>query len=205
MKIENFIPAGSKKVGLMVSGGLDSALLLYLITKEIKDKNLKVEFNTYTVRQDDRLSLAHSKNVIETVEKINNIRISNTVFWSPDAHSDYEIAFGVLSALNKEHQTGLPLNILFMATTSVPEELANEDGAPLRHSRSMFAINQPWGDLSKDNVVKYIKENNLQILIEHSLSCTVSKSTHCGKCWNCKERRWAFELNNVTELYKEII
>ena len=205
MKTANFIPEGSKKIGLMVSGGLDSALLLYLLTKEIKDKNLTVDFETYSVRQDDRSSLVHSKNVIDTIEKLNGVSIKNTVFWNPEAHSDYEIIFGVLSALNKEHKTGIPLNVLFIATTSVPEELANLEGDPNRNLRSTLCVERPWVDVSKDNIVKYIKEKNLQILIEHSLSCTRSKSKHCGQCWNCKERKWAFDLNNLTELYKEIL
>jgi len=205
MKTENFIPEGSKKIGLMVSGGLDSALMLYLLTKEIKDKNLTVDFETYSVRQDDRSSLVHSKNVIDTIEKLNGVSIKNTVFWNPEAHSDYEILFGVMGALNKEHKTGTMLNVLFMATTSVPEELANLEGAPYRNRKPTFAVEQPWGDVSKDNIVKYIKEHDLQILIEHSLSCTRSKSTHCGQCWNCKERQWALDLNNLTELYKEIL
>ena len=205
MKTENFIPEGSKKIGLMVSGGLDSALMLYLLTKEIKDKNLTVDFETYTIRQDVKASLVHSKNIINVIEKLNNVEIKNTSFWNPEAHSDYEIVFGVIGALNKEHITGRPLSVLFMATTSVPEELANEPGAPYRNRKSTFAVEQPWGDVSKDNIVKYIKENNLQILIENSLSCTNSKSTHCGHCWNCKERKWALDLNNQEELYKEIL
>ena len=205
MKAENFIPVGSKKIGLMVSGGLDSALLLFLLTIEIKDKNLTVDFNTYSVRQDERSSLVHSKNVIDTIEKLNGVSIKNTVFSNPEAHSDYEIIFGVLSALNKEHKTGMPLNVLFMATTSVPEELTRFPGAPMRNSKPTLVVEQPWGDISKDNIVKYIKENNLQILIEHSLSCTNSKFTHCGQCWNCRERKWALDLNNQVELYKEIL
>jgi 7-cyano-7-deazaguanine synthase in queuosine biosynthesis len=205
MKTENFIPEGSKKIGLMVSGGLDSALMLYLLTKEIKDKNLTVDFETYTIRQDVKASLVHSKRIISTIEKLNDIEIKNSSFWNPEAHSDYEIVFGVIGALNKEHSTGLPLSVLFMATTSVPEELANVPGAPYRNRKPTFAVEQPWGDVSKDNVVKYIKENNLQILIENSLSCTNSKSIHCGECWNCKERKWALDLNNQTELYKEIL
>ena len=189
----------------MVSGGLDSALMLYLLTKEIKDKNLTVDFETYTIRQDVKASLVHSKRIISTIEKLNDIEIKNSSFWNPEAHSDYEIVFGVIGALNKEHSTGLPLSVLFMATTSVPEELANVPGAPYRNRKPTFAVEQPWGDVSKDNVVKYIKENNLQILIENSLSCTNSKSIHCGECWNCKERKWALDLNNQAELYKEIL
>jgi hypothetical protein len=44
MKTDNFILDNFTKVGLFISGGLDSSLMLYLITKEIKESGVDLRF-----------------------------------------------------------------------------------------------------------------------------------------------------------------
>ena len=200
MQTKDFIPPNVKKLGLMVSGGLDSALLLYLITKEIKDKQLDVELMTYTVNKQNVNSTVHANNIIKIIENLNDIKINNAIVGSDEAHSDYEIIFGVSDALNRERKTNIPLGILYLATTAVPEELAKEAGAPARSRQTNFAVVQPWGAETKDNVVKLAVENKLFTLIENSHSCTTRSDYHCGGCWMCKERKWAFEKNNAQDL-----
>jgi hypothetical protein len=199
MQTKDFIPPNIKKLGLMVSGGLDSALLLYLITKEIKDNQLDVELMTYTVDKPSVNSTIHSKNIIAIIEKLNDIKINNAIVGNKEAHSDYEIVFGVIDALNRERKTNMPLDILYLATTAVPEKLANEPGAPARSRNSNFAVVQPWGAETKDNVIKLVVENKLFTLIENSHSCTDRLDYHCGECWMCKERKWALAENNVQD------
>ena len=201
MKTDNFILEGYNKVGLFVSGGLDSALMLYLITKEIKEKNSNVEFITYTVDQKVKNSKYHASTIIKIVEQLNDIKITNVEVGGQDyAHPDFEGMYGVLDALNRERFTEKMIDMIYLATTNVPDDLKDVSGAPKRHPQSFFKVTQPWGEISKDQVVEYILRNNLLDLIKNTHSCTVLGNKHCGECWNCKERIWAFEKNNSKDL-----
>ncbi len=200
MKTDNFILDSYNKVGLFVSGGLDSSLMLYLITKEIKEKKSNVEFITYTVDQHSKNTKTHADDIIKVIEKLNDIKITNVKVGGQDyAHSDFEIMYGVLDALNRERFTEKMIDMIYLAATCVPDDLKNADGVPKRHPQSFFKVSQPWGELSKDKIVEYILNNNLLDLIPITHSCTVLGQGHCGKCWNCVERIWAFEKNNAKD------
>jgi 7-cyano-7-deazaguanine synthase in queuosine biosynthesis len=201
MKTDNFILDNFTKVGLFISGGLDSSLMLYLITKEIKEKNSNVEFITYTVEQHSKNTKQHVNAIIKVVEKLNGVKIENVEVGKQDyAHPDFEVMYGVLDALNRERFTDKMIDMIYLAATCVPDDLKNVNGVPKRHAQSFFKVSQPWGELSKDHIVNYILQNNLTDLIKTTHSCTVLGNSHCGECWNCKERIWAFEKNNSKDL-----
>jgi 7-cyano-7-deazaguanine synthase in queuosine biosynthesis len=201
MKTDNFILDNFTKVGLFISGGLDSSLMLYLITKEIKEKNSNVEFITYTVEQHSKNTKQHVDAIIKVVEKLNGVKIENVEVGKQDyAHPDFEVMYGVLDALNRERFTDKMIDMIYLAATCVPDDLKNVNGVPKRHAQSFFKVSQPWGELSKDHIVNYILQNNLTDLIKTTHSCTVLGDSHCGECWNCKERIWAFEKNNSKDL-----
>jgi len=201
MKTDNFILDNFTKVGLFISGGLDSSLMLYLITKEIKEKNSNVEFITYTVEQHTKKTKQHVDDIIKIVEELNGIKIKNVAVGGQDyAHTDFEVMYGVLDALNREHFTDKMIDMIYLAATCVPDDLKNVAGVPKRHAQSFLKVSQPWGELSKDHIVKYILQNDLTDLIKNTHSCTVLGNKHCGECWNCKERIWAFEKNNSKDL-----
>jgi 7-cyano-7-deazaguanine synthase in queuosine biosynthesis len=201
MKTDNFILDNFTKVGLFISGGLDSSLMLYLITKEIKEKNSNVEFITYTVEQHSKNTKQHVDAIIKVVEKLNGVKIENVEVGKQDyAHPDFEVMYGVLDALNRERFTDKMIDMIYLAATCVPDDLKNVNGVPKRHAQSFFKVSQPWGELSKDHIVNYILQNNLTDLIKTTHSCTVLGNSHCGECWNCKERIWAFEKNNSKDL-----
>ena len=75
MKTDNFILDNFTKVGLFISGGLDSSLMLYLITKEIKEKNSNVEFITYTVEQHTKKTKQHVDDIIKIVEELKKLGV----------------------------------------------------------------------------------------------------------------------------------
>jgi len=197
MQIHNFIPNEARKIGLLISGGLDSSLMLYLITKEIKEKNSNVEFITYTVEQELKGTVHHTKKIINIIEELNNISITNIIVGASHAHTDYEIIYGTLDALNRERKSNQVLDVLYLASTKVPEELKNVNGAPRRDGRNIFSVVQPWSTVNKDEIVSYILKNNLLELVKNSHSCTMISNKHCGECWNCIERIWAFDKNNA--------
>jgi len=193
MQTTNFIPANATHIGIMVSGGLDSALMLYLVSKENKEKDFPVQLDVLTVYRSDQAK-DHSSRITKIIEELNDITLNKYEVGDPTAPSDVQVVRGVFDALMMKK---IPLVI--MATTINPEHLKKHENAPVRNPDQFPGILQPWGEITKDNIVKYIKENNLDVLIKNSHSCTVHSFKHCGKCFNCIERKWALDVNNINE------
>jgi len=194
MQTENLIPKDATQVGVMISGGLDSTLLLYLLTKENKTRTNPVDLITLSVERKN--AMVHVNRAIETVERLNNVTIKNMVVGDPTVDSDYQVISGALDALSNKK---IPL--VFLATTAVPDNLHLEAGfaPPVRDPKPRTRVIQPWVLETKDQVVKYIVEHNLFDLVKVTHSCTVEDMSHCGKCFNCVERKWAFDANNASD------
>jgi 7-cyano-7-deazaguanine synthase in queuosine biosynthesis len=191
MKTENFVPENINRIGVLSSGGLDSSLLLYLIANEIKTSGRDVEVVALTIKRKNAMD--HATRVVDYIEQTTGTKIKRMNVGDPQSSSAYQVITGMWDALfvNK-----FPL--VFLATTAIPD-VSLEDGfdAPMRNTTPFPGLHQPWCHETKDNVVKYIVENSLMDLAKLTHSCTVEDLTHCGKCFNCVERQWAFDTNNA--------
>jgi len=193
LKTDNFIPNDISKIGVMVSGGLDSSLLLYLITKENKDKGFPVEVVTLTVHRPDNAK-DHAKRIISLVERLNNITLQNIEVGDPNTSPDLQVISGIKdSIMNKD----IPL--VFIATTAIPEHLKDARDVPQRDTKEYLRLSQPWGHETKDSIVEYVVRNKLEVLIKHSHSCTGLQLGQCGRCYNCLERKWALDCNSILD------
>ena len=72
----------TKKTGVLLSGGMDSSIMLFLILTEIKEKNLDINLTVYNVPNKNDNAAVHSKRVIDFLEnyfctKINFSSIGN--------------------------------------------------------------------------------------------------------------------------------
>jgi 7-cyano-7-deazaguanine synthase in queuosine biosynthesis len=196
MKTNGFININYKKVGIMVSGGLDSALLLYLISKENKEQNNIYAIDALTVyRPDDAKN--HSSRIIKLVEKLLGVTITHLEVGNPNVDPDNQVISGINDALFVRKYDNI-----FLATTAIPQHLINCFDVPTRDTNSYPKLTQPWGSITKDQIVQYIIDHQLYELIEVSHSCTGLQHGHCGYCFNCKERQWAFEQNNFKDSTK---
>jgi len=60
-----------------------------------------------------------------------------------------------------------------------------------------YEILQPFGDMSKADIVRYGHDHG--VAIEKTWSCYDFQEKHCGVCWNCVERKHAFEKAGVED------
>lgn len=193
MKTNGFVSSSYNKIGIMVSGGLDSALLLYLIIKENKEKDNLCSIDALTVyRSDDAKN--HSNRVVVLIEKLLDVNITQLEVGNPNVDPNNQVISGINDALFVRKYDNI-----FLATTAIPQQLSNCFDVPTRDANNYPKLSQPWGHITKDQIVQYIIDQQLTELFEVSHSCTGLQYAHCGSCFNCKERQWAFEQNNFKD------
>ena len=206
-------------IGLWLSGGADSSMLAFLLAKTIKDHNLNIKIMPMCFKRNIKpWNLSVATNVIENIEKILDIK-KGDIFLNLNCCYFGESGSDNFSIKMEKHITMLKMSklitIVYSGLTKNPD-LTEED---LLTERVLTRDNPE--ELFKDKDKRYIEEkiisnpfmfqNKLLIsdlykkhdLIESLLPYTRScesfiKNTNffkesCGKCWWCKERKWAFE------------
>jgi hypothetical protein len=183
MKISNLDT--SKKYGILLSGGLDSAVLLYLLIKECPDIHLQ----PFTIPKYDGSALY----AVPLVDHFNNkfgLTIPSPIFvGDPEAHHTQQSTTAIIEIF-KEH----PVDFLYMGVNTNPTELNNLQGAPKRKLESPNPrLLYPFAYLTKDKILEIMFNEGQEDLANITHSCTEQQVGRCNKCWQCTERAWAFK------------
>lgn len=174
--------------GILLSGGLDSAILLAMLCKN----NTAIQIQPFTIPKTDGAAL-YVNAIIDYVNQKFGTQVPHAIFvGNPSAHHTKQSYTAVVEIFSKHK-----IDKLFNAINPVPQELAHIDGAPQRNfsvidSRLVF----PFSDMLKDKVLSLMYEHELEDLIEITHSCTELQMTRCRQCWQCQERAWAFSRLN---------
>lgn len=170
--------------GILLSGGLDSALLLFLLIKS----ELNIKIQPFTIPKFDG-SVLYANPIIEHFNKNFDVNIPRTiVVGDPTGHH---------SLLNKiatrQIFSNYKIDILFNALNKVPNELMLDNSYPRRPSSSTDKkVVLPFIELFKTHIVDFMFEYEQQELMKLTHSCTEERFRRCKVCWQCKEREWAF-------------
>lgn len=199
------------KIGIMVSGGLDSTVLAYLLFDIRNKTGRKNEFSLFVVpRPDD--SYAHAHRVIDYLENHFNLKTELNVVGSGDLHHTKQVASGIQDAVENYN-----CDVILTAITTNPEN-ANPpvrlptyqygtflddkgvayDGPKRIKSWSPKVFDVFW-DYTKINTVKVIKDLGLNEITNITHTCTGSKTLRCGRCWQCCERAWGYQMNGIED------
>lgn len=178
------------KYGLMLSGGLDSAILLFLIVKQ----NPEVNLQCFTIPKHDGSAL-YVNNIIEKVNHKFDRKFLPTIYvGNPDLHHRMQSSVAIREIFLSHN-----IDYLFNALNQNPPELSKLENAPVRNKKSNHPkLILPFVDMLKDQILGIMYSNNFEELIDITHSCTEMKETRCNKCWQCQERAWAFKkLNRI--------
>jgi len=186
----NFTLKENLSNGILLSGGLDSAVLLYLLIKD--NKNLKIQ--PFTIPKKDGAYL-YADPILDFYNKKFNLDIPRTIkVGDPNAHHSQQNISAVTEIF-----TNYQIDKIFIAINAIPEELKNYPGAPQRAKKSSdYRIVFPFVNLIKNEILSIIFEHNLKELIPLTHSCTEQTVGRCNICWQCTERKWAF--NQINEI-----
>lgn len=176
--------------GILLSGGIDSAILLYLLIKT----NPNIQIQPFTIAKKDGAYL-YANPIIDHFNKKFDLKISQTiVVGDPTVYHRLQSTTAVREIFKK-----YPVDYLYIGLNRNPPELANLPGAPVRDTKtSNPRIVLPFVDLYKHNILEFMYADGQEDLINITHSCTEQSIGRCNQCWQCNERAWAFEkLNKI--------
>lgn len=175
-ELENII-ANNIHIGIFISGGFDSALLLFLV------KHLQ-QNNTITLFTVDRFNLAvyYSNKVCAWTNKKFNDSLTVNIVGNPNTFHKFQVSSG----FNQAFEYGV--EVILLGDTANPVEVPN--GYSREKSINAF-VKQPFLHCTKDKLVELAKEYGVLELLSITHSCGNNIDTECGVCWNCKEKLWA--------------
>jgi hypothetical protein len=191
-----YIPQDAKKVSVLVSGGMDSTILLYLLAKNISDNNLDIQLNAVSFKAGTVVP-ERVKKIVWYVEKLFSIKIPHTSSakfgWIREVVSDvlkvYEVDY-VYTGCN------LVVNDKFTPTRYIRNETPPVRGEPLNEHHL-----RPFISYDKIKIVELYLQNNLLDLLKMTHSCGFSPNEECGECYFCTEKIWATKTLNVHQLF----
>ena len=197
-------------VGIMVSGGADSAILLYHLMKHSKDK-----IHIFSLGNNDkrRLNLSIATQVVEKcIQLTGNINIEHHINYCETQ------TLNSLLVMPKQFIEEKRIKIVYNGVTANPPKKVLDtfklkslelDRDP-NVERDVLSVDDiwysPWTNIDKKIIASMFKEENLiETLFSITRSCAYDPTHHyfienvkdpgyghCGECWWCEEREWAF-------------
>ena len=178
-----------KNIGFFISGGWDSALLLYICCKIKQKYKLNFNIKIYTVPKFDN-SFYHSQQVLSYINSIFDINLIPTSVGDPTLHHSEQLKSGVVEVWNDE------CDIFIIGHTTTPQHLPN---GPDRVKNIWPRLVMPFENSTKDYTVALGIELGEDHLMTITHTCTESQNIRCKKCWQCRERQWAFQCNDYID------
>jgi hypothetical protein len=179
----------SKQYGILISGGLDSAVLLSLLAKYHSD----IKLQPFTIDKTDG-SMFYANPIIDYVnDRFGTTFPKTIVVGDPTLEHTKQGPSAVKEILQNYKHIDY---ILFGTNKNPPVTLPGIN--PVRIKPPTANILCPFFDLYKTDIVNLAIEHNLQDLFNITHSCTEQQVGRCNDCWQCRERAWAFnELNMI--------
>ena len=205
---------------LWVSGGLDSALGLYVVTKHIKENKLKNKIVVATWKRDSDdnpkkgkpakdWNITHAKKVMTWVEK--KLKLTKTQKFKhiivPTPPKDgLRIDASHWQQVFDDNKIEYKLKETFGFVTKNPARpvmkehgLYTDDRPAYRDGTKRKHNSKPWQNYDKQWIARQFKaEGLMKGLYPLTRSCegqadkTQNFTKPCKKCWWCREKYWAF-------------
>lgn len=194
---------------IAVSGGIDSATLLYVTAEYIVQNKLDLPLYAYTIPTKFDVACAyHAQLVVDFVQrkfskvKINHI-IKSTIRNGQFKTDQMDKIRKKLFFQNKvdSHLVGITANpkpnsnFYFVPPQGhyvPPENYRNNEMDSIWPSMSGIWL-RPFCKIDKKGIREITDQKNITSkLLLITKSCTSKYEYECGRCWWCQERQWAF-------------
>lgn len=194
------LPEGKQRIGVMLSGGADSAVLLYLVCLERRMDRSTQEIIPFTVARPDG-AWDYVKPIVEWVRNKLNLTVEQLPdpikVGDPTVHHSQQGRTGEYEARTKYN-----IEHIFYGSQAHPDraliELPGE--YPSRPaSVELPGTTCPFALVDKRHTLSLYDIFDIWPLIELTHSCTALTQGRCGECYNCKEREWALGQLEFTD------
>jgi len=185
----NFNLQSDKQYGIMLSAGLDSAVLLYLILLENKD----IKIQPFTIPKHDG-ALLYIKAIITHINDKCQVELPETIIVGNQNLPHAEQGPSAVREIKQKYA----IDHLFFGSNQNPP-VALEGINPVSIKPIDDSILCPFFDLYKTDIVNLAVEHGLQDLFNITHTCTEQQIGRCNTCWQCLERAWAFTELNIQD------
>jgi hypothetical protein len=189
--LELSMPEHKHRIGVFVSGGLDSALLYYLLMKLNHEAGNTHEVIPFSVLRKEG-SQYFARPVINYVNSCFGLSKQGlNVVGDPTLDEDAQVASGVIEVLVEA-----ACDIVYVGVI---------DALPI-HTVGWTPIvatetdnfKTPFSKLNKSHITDLVYNLGQEKLFEISHSC-IKPLERCGCCNGCNERKWGFDQLNKTD------
>ena len=187
------LPKKKSKIAVLVSGGLDSAILYYLLLLENKLKSNIHEILPITVMRKEG-SKYFSSLVVGHVNQEFQIPYKDPLIVGDNTLSEEE---QVKSGVNQALDEGFDI-VYAGVIEQLPQHMINWQPIPSKET-SRFKI--PFHSINKSHIVDMIVKLKQEPLfyITHSCSGEQSQIGRCNGCNGCNERSWGFAQLDLSD------
>lgn len=186
-EIEISLPSDKKRIGVMLSGGADSAILLYVLALEKKLSDSDHELIPFTVERPDG-AWNYVKPIVDKINEILEVNLPDPVkVGDPTLHHSQQGRSGEREARAKH---GIE-HCFYGSQQHPPVPMPGE--YPARPTQvELPGTTIPFALVDKRHTLDLFNVFDVWPLIELTHSCTAQTEGRCGACYNCTERAWAF-------------
>ena len=188
MKIH--IPEDCTQINVLVSGGADSALLLYLLVLENRTRNLPI----VCYGMGKRKNLFHIENVVQWIS--DNLHVQCRVQITEKFFFIRKFVESILLISESNSYVFSACNKV-VENQFTPTRYIAGDTPPVRGPAFNEMHVRPFIDMDKIEVSELYKHHHLQDLFLKTHSCGTDIHDHCGECYFCLERAWGVDNSGL--------
>ncbi|NBO70595.1 MAG: hypothetical protein EBU66_07440 [Bacteroidetes bacterium] len=192
-----------RDIGIMLSSGADSAILLYLMCLELLYTGRSTDEIKYifTIPKLDGAEL-HSANIVNWINKKLEINLPQPTIVEPenlhDLHHSIKVREGIRESFVRYDPSAKNLFLYLADQKVIPKPWPSHMVGlvePYRVSENEHKdiIGLPFNHLNKAHTIDLHFLFKTEGLLELSHSCTERQTGRCNQCYHCNERQWAFE------------
>ena len=191
--ISIILPKKKSKIAVLVSGGLDSAILYYLLLLENKLRGNIHEIVPISVMRKEG-SKYFSSLVVGHVNQAFQLPYHDPIIVGDNTLPEEE---QVKSGVNQAIELGFDI-VYAGVIEQLPQHMINWQPIP---SKETAKFKTPFQSINKSHIIDIIVKCKQEPLfyITHSCSGEQSQVGRCNGCNGCNERRWGFEQLELTD------
>lgn len=181
------IPHTNSTIGIFISGGLDSALLYYLLQKN----NLEHRLNNVLV---PIVVIKKGTDIHQVKRILAFLKANEPSVYHVSGPDDGSIL--MRSVIKQIYQSQFFTRVYLGVLEELPEFL---DGWEPHGFKSNKWLTGPLSHLNKTHTVDLVYQLGLNELFTITHSCARQDTGRCNMCNRCRERSWAFGKLGLTD------